>query len=142
MGGGDGFARLHTPYPDRSVDMTHPGIDKAALRERLRAAYPWLDETEFGPRAVDAGECDRCGAEARLAPTCGPVAWAALGRACAGEVGLDAWCDGHLDEAQQTLAWLAALPDEADDVARLWWVATGEVRVDPTLLLARLALDA
>jgi hypothetical protein len=37
------------------------------------------------------------------------------------------------------------LPAEADDVARLWWVATGEVRLDPALVVAaaeRLALPA
>jgi hypothetical protein len=37
------------------------------------------------------------------------------------------------------------LPAEADDVARLWWVATGEVRLDPALVstaVARLGLPA
>ncbi|MGH8932806.1 MAG: hypothetical protein ACRDZO_19840 [Egibacteraceae bacterium] len=104
--------------------------------------YPWVDCTEFGPRAVEAGECDRCGAEARLVAPCGPpprgVAGArpgwALGRRCALECGLDAWCSGHETEGQRALAWLSALPPEADDVARLWWVATGEVRVDGELL--------
>lgn len=113
----------------------HP-IDKPALRQVLRERHPWLDATEHGPRAVDAGECDRCGAEARLVPTCGPVAWAALGRRCATALGDEAWCDGHAAQAAVTLAWLAALPGEADDVARLWWVATGEVRLDPGLLAA------
>lgn len=108
--------------------------ERAALRDALRARYPWLDEERFGPRAVEAGECDRCRAEARMVTTCGPVAWPALGRRCAAEVGADAWCDGHRDEREQALAWLADLPDLADKVARLWWVSTGEVKLDPALL--------
>jgi hypothetical protein len=106
----------------------------AARRRELRAAlvarHPWVDGAEVGPRAVEAGECDRCGAEARLVTTCGPTRWAALGRRCAAEVGEQAWCDGHADDARRWLAQLARLPPEADLVARLWWVATGEVRMD------------
>lgn len=101
------------------------------LRTALTARYPWLAGHEVGPRALDAGECDRCGAEARLVTPCGPTSWAGLGRACAAELGTGAWCDGHADEARAWLEQLAALPPEADAVARLWWVATGEVRVDP-----------
>lgn len=117
-------------------------LDKAALRRALRDRYPWLDDTDRGPRAVDAGECDRCGAEARLVTTCGPIAWAALGRRCVAELGLDVWCEGHAGEGGAILDWAGRLPAEADDVARLWWVATGEVQVDPVLLDAarRLAL--
>ncbi|HVM00015.1 MAG TPA: hypothetical protein VM324_12050 [Egibacteraceae bacterium] len=120
------------------------GAGYGALRQTLRARYPWLADTDRGPQAVDAGECDRCGAEARLVATCGPVAWAALGRRCARRLAAGAWCDGHADEAAGALAWLAALPDEADDVARLWWVATGEVRLSPALAAAarRLCLPA
>ena len=111
-----------------------PPLDRAALRGALREAYPWLDATDVGPRSVAAGECDRCGDEARLVATCGPVPWRALGRRCALDLGLDAWCDGHEDDARWALRWLTELPDEADDVARLWWVATGEVRLDAALL--------
>lgn len=114
--------------------MTAAELDRAALREALLARYPWMGATEVGPQAVEAGECDRCGAEARLAETCGPVAWQYLGRRCAAEVGLEAWCEGHADDAGRTLAWLAALPAEADAATRLWWVATGEVRLDPELV--------
>ena len=103
---------------------------RRSLRQALRARYPWIDHDDVGPRSVDAGECDRCGREARMVTTCGPTRWAALGRACASQVGEDAWCDGHAAEAVAWLAHLAALPDEADMVARLWWVATGEVRLD------------
>lgn len=108
----------------------------------LRNRYPWVDCTDIGPRSVVAGECDRCGAEARLVAPCGPPPegvcgakpdWA-LGRRCTLECGTDAWCAGHEAEGEHALAWLAALPPEADDVARLWWVATGEVRVDVELL--------
>lgn len=126
--------------------------DRAALRTALRRRYPWIDDPDRGPQAVAAGECDACGHEARLVQPCGPPPvtarpagpdWA-LGRRCAARLGQDAWCDGHAAEADAALAWLAGLPREADDVARLWWVATGEVRPDPALLgvARRLALPA
>lgn len=102
------------------------------LRAALLARYPWIDHDDVGPRAVEAGECDRCAAEARLVTTCGPTRWASLGRDCANAVGADAWCDGHAGDAASWLAHLARLPAEADAVARLWWVATGEVRMDPS----------
>lgn len=105
---------------------------RRSLRQALIARYPWIDHHDVGPRAVEAGECDRCGAEARMVTTCGPIRWAALGRACAAEVGMQAWCDGHADDARAWLAMLAVLPPEADAVARLWWVATGEVRIGVT----------
>jgi hypothetical protein len=105
----------------------------ALLRAALLERYPWMSSTEMGPQAVEAGECDRCGHEARLVLTCGPSAALSLGRRCALAAGADAWCEGHQQEAEAALAWLAALPDEADDAARLYWVATGEVRLDPQL---------
>lgn len=110
--------------------MTWPAgaPSKDELRARLRAAHPWLDDEANGPRTVDAGECDGCGSEARLVQTCGPGA-AQLGRQCARDRGVEAWCDGHHDDAVAALTWLAELPPDADDVARLWWVATGEVRL-------------
>jgi hypothetical protein len=97
---------------------------KAELRERLLRELPWLADDRFGPRNVDAGECDRCGAEPRLVITCGPDG-GEYGRRCAraGD-----WCEGHADEAADALAYLAALPEDADDLAWLWWLATGEVR--------------
>jgi len=109
--------------------------DRARLRAALAGRYPWLDDDpDLGPRAVEAGECDGCGAEARLVTTCGPGPAVAVGRRCARDRGAGAWCEGHAEEASRALAWLAALPAEADDVARLWWVATGEVRVGPDLV--------
>lgn len=104
-------------------------LDRPALRRALLAAYSWLAETDVGPQAVEAGECDRCGHRPRLLPTCGPVPWPALCRACARELGSDAWCDGHAEEAVRCLAWAAALPPEWTAVVRWWWVATGEVRL-------------
>lgn len=66
----------------------------------------------------------------------------ALGRRCALRAGTEGWCEGHEEEAAQALEWLAALPPQADEVARLWWLATGEVRPDPVLVvLARQLLD-
>jgi hypothetical protein len=97
---------------------------KAVLRERLLAEHRWLDDDRFGPRNVVAGECDRCGAEARMVQTCGPGG-GEYGRRCATP---DDWCEGHADEAADALAWLAALPPDADDLAWLWWLSTGEVR--------------
>lgn len=115
--------------------MTRPdAAQRRELRRALVQRYPWVDDTDVGPRAVEAGECDRCGAEARLVTTCGPVAWAGLGRRCATAVGTAAWCDGHEDDAREWLDRLDRLPAEADAVARLWWVATGEVRLDETAL--------
>jgi hypothetical protein len=96
----------------------------------LLATEPWLQATDRGPRAVDAGACDRCGDHPRLLPTCGPGGQPALCRRCALEVGVDAWCDGHQDEARDLLGWAAALPDHVDLVITLWWVSTGEVRLD------------
>lgn len=101
------------------------------LRRELLARHPWLAETERGPQAVEAGECDACGDEARLIATCGPGAPPYLGRRCAAASGVDAWCDGHRDEADAALVWLSDLPRQADDAARLWWVSTGEARLDP-----------
>lgn len=115
-------------------------FDKAVLREALRSHHPWLDDAEHGPRSVAAGECDRCGHEARLVETCGPTPHRYLGRRCAQQLGLEAWCEGHRDRGRAALDWLEALPDEADDVARLWWVATGEVRLDPSLIARSPAL--
>lgn len=118
--------------------------ERAALRQVLLARHPWLEHDAFGPKAVESGECDCCGAEARLVSTCGPTAWTALGRRCAAEVGAEAWCDGHREDADRALGWLEELPAVADDVARLWWVSTGEVRLDPDLLdtVRRRALPA
>ncbi|MDP8962304.1 MAG: hypothetical protein M3N32_11910 [Actinomycetota bacterium] len=109
-------------------------FDKQVLREALRAHYPWLDREDLGPRAVEAGECDHCGNEARLVPTCGSTPYRALGRRCALRLGLESWCAGHGEDAQEALDWLRSLPREADDVARLWWVATGEARLDLALV--------
>lgn len=117
------------------------------------ARYPWVGGADVGPRAVEAGECDACGAEARLVAPCGPAPsslrgrvgpdWA-VGRRCLVALGDDIWCGGHADEGAGARRWAAALPPEADDVARLWWLSTGEVRIDPALLrrAADLALPA
>jgi hypothetical protein len=117
---------------------------RRVLREARPERYPWIADADVGPRTVEAGECDRCGSEARLVTTCGPTRWSGLGRRCAAHVGLRGWCDGHADDAARWLAHLRALPEEADTVARLWWVATGEVRMEAaavTPLLARALPD-
>ena len=110
---------------------TSPAVDRARLRRTLRAAYPWVTDTETGPRAVEAGECDRCARRPRCVPTCGPVAWTALCADCAVAVGEDGWCAGHHDQGLAHRDWARSLPPEWATVVRLWWVATGEVRVDP-----------
>lgn len=108
-------------------------LDRPGLRRALLDAYPWLEATDRGPRAVVAGECGRCGRRPRLLPTCGPVAHAALCRRCATELGDEAWCGGHREHGRRLRDWAAGLPDEWPDVVRAWWVATGEVRLDPDL---------
>lgn len=112
--------------------------DRRQLRSALSSAAPWVDRVDAGPRAVDAGQCDRCDERPRLLPTCGPVAWRALCRECALDVGADGWCDGHADDAEELLAWAADLPPWWGDVVVLWWVSTGEVggvpaHLDPAL---------
>lgn len=114
--------------------MTAREFDKQALRAALRAHHPWLERDDIGPRSVSAGECDRCGHEARMVETCGPALHRFLGRRCASQVGTEAWCEGHREDARSALRWLEGLPAEADDVARLWWVATGEVKLEPGLI--------
>lgn len=110
------------------------------LKNELLRRYPWLAATDHGPQSVDAGECDRCRAEARLVSPCGPPPEGAagpdwgIGRHCAAELGVEAWCEGHEADGRAALEWLEDLPPEADDVARLWWVSTGEVRLDPALI--------
>jgi hypothetical protein len=119
--------------------------ERRRLGAELRRRHPWVDDDTIGPAAVEAGECDRCGSEARMVMTCGPIAWPYLGRRCALELGDQAWCEGHADVATDLLARCRALPGVADTVARLWWVATGEVAVDPALEAAarrRLGLPA
>lgn len=109
------------------------------LRRRLRTVLvetaPWLANPDRGPSSVAAGECGRCDRRPRLVTTCGPGApEAELCGPCAVEVGVDAWCDGHVDDAEALLAWIATLPDDWPALARLWWVATGEIGLDPALL--------
>lgn len=111
-------------------------LDRRGLRDALGAAYPWVTDTEVGPRSVEAGECDRCARRPRCVPTCGPVAWTALCADCAVEVGEDGWCTGHVDEGRAHRDWAAALPPEWPTVVRLWWVATGEVQVDAAWVAA------
>lgn len=117
----------------RPVPPADTADQRRGLRRALADRHPWLADTDVGPQAVEAGECDRCGVEARLVQVCGPGPWGSLGRRCAAELGSAAWCDGHVDDAQRALTVLAALPVQVDDIARLWWVATGEVRVDHDL---------
>ena len=107
--------------------------ERRALSAALVAVAPWTADTEAGPRAVDAGQCDRCGDQPRLLPTCGPVGWRALCRDCALAVDVDGWCEGHLDDAERLLAWAEQLPAWWGDAVVLAWVASGEVAWDATL---------
>ena len=123
--------------------------ERRALRNVLLDRAPWLANTDIGPQSVSAGECDTCGDEVRLVQPCGPPPqtlgraatpdWA-LGRACAIAVGVAGWCSGHEEEAQGCLDWLTGLPPDADVIARLWWLASGEVRPDPALVTRARAL--
>jgi hypothetical protein len=105
-------------------------LDKAALRRELLRAEPWLGALDVGPQAVDAGTCERCDRWPRLLPTCGPAGVAALCRDCARDLGDEGWCDGHRDEGRHARIWAAQLPDRWAAAVVLWWVATGEVRID------------
>lgn len=121
--------------------MTTRDLDRAdrrQLRSALSSAAPWVERADAGPRAVDAGQCGRCDERPRLLPTCGPVAWRALCRQCALDVGLDGWCDGHAEDARDLLAWAEDLPPWWGDAVVLWWVATGEVDGVPVSLHAEL----
>ncbi len=111
-------------------------LDRRALRAALGSVAPWTAALDRGPRAVDAGECDRCRTQPRLLPTCGPVGWTALCRDCALEVGEDAWCDGHADDGAELRDWATGLPPSWPTLVRLWWVATGEVTMDDAWLAA------
>lgn len=51
-------------------------------------------------------------------------------RTCGLAGGLELWCEGHAATGVGALAALRDLPPEWDVVTRLWWVATGEVRLD------------
>jgi len=117
---------------------------RSALRSAIQERYPWVAAAgDWGPAVVEAGDCDRCHAEARLLQTCGPGSEEFLGRGCLRALGAEAFCDGHADQAATALAWIETLPAEADLVARVWWVATGEVQLDPDLvqpLVGRLGL--
>lgn len=62
------------------------------------------------------------------------MAWTALCAACAVEVGADGWCDGHAEGGARARRWAASLPPEWATVTRLWWVATGEARLDAAWL--------
>jgi hypothetical protein len=112
---------------------------RAELRRALKARYSELLGSQRGPAAVEAGECDACEAEARLITTCGPTPFRYLGRTCAASMGEQAYCEGHAADALETAGWLGRLPSETDLVARLWWVATGEVRLDERAVAADLA---
>lgn len=118
---------------------------RGALRAALTSHYPGVTRTDFGPAAVEAGECDECQAEARLVMTCGPGVGQYLGRRCLQRWGSDAFCPGHAAEAQAAAAWARTLPADIDLIARLWWVATGEVRLPAeqmTTAMSRLGLTA
>lgn len=102
-----------------------------------------MADPEVGPSAVEAGECDRCHQRPRCVPTCGPVAWVALCADCAVAVDEEGWCDGHADDGRRYRAWATGLPATWPTIVRLWWVATGEVRVDDDWLqVARAEVDA
>ena len=101
---------------------------------------PWLTATEFGPAAVEAGDCDRCGTAPRLLPLCGPVVWQAVCRDCGLDLGEDGWCAGHEVDGTDARTWATALPDDWSEAVLLWWLATGELRAVELLPRQRAAL--
>lgn len=109
-------------------------LDRRRLREALAASAPFVGDVHLGPAAVDAGECDRCGVLPRVVATCGPQPWRHLCRDCLLEVGTEAFCEGHRDDALANLGRARELPDDWDTITRLAWVASGEVRPDRSWL--------
>ncbi len=105
-------------------------MDRRRLRAALAEVAPWTTNPDFGPVAVDAGECDRCGRQPRWVATCGAQPWATVCRDCILELGTTAFCDGHHDDAVAHLAAARRMPADWATITRLAWVATGEVTVD------------
>lgn len=99
-----------------------------ALRAALHENAPWLAGTDLGPRAVDAGWCERCDLHPRVVPTCGPTGVTAVCAPCAVELGEDGWCDGHRGDAEVARRWVSTLPENWAELTVRWWLATGEVR--------------
>ncbi|MFP5310700.1 MAG: hypothetical protein ACLGIR_14100 [Actinomycetes bacterium] len=114
----------------REAGISTP-LDRRALRAALLDLAPWLADPDVGPTTVDAGECDRCRARPRIVRGCGPSTPGSLCAECVAALGVDeVWCDGHEAEGREVLAHLARLPADWAEHVRLWWVATGEVRLD------------
>lgn len=108
-----------------------------ALRQALLAHAPWLAADDVGPRSVEAGRCEACGVLPRLLPTCGPApgaGGAGVCRSCAATLGDEGWCHGHREDGVRARAWAAELPDRWAELVVLWWVATGELTPDPSLI--------
>lgn len=105
-----------------------------ALRHALLAHAPWLGAEDVGPRAVEAGRCEVCDDLPRLLPTCGPTGGSGVCRACAEVLGDDGWCLGHQQEGAAARAWAADLPERWAELVVLWWVATGELRAEASLM--------
>lgn len=103
-------------------------MDRRTLRRVVAEMAPWTTDPDTGPAAVDAGECDRCGADPRWVTTCGAQPWPAICRDCLLELGPEAFCDGHREEALGHVAAARALPDDWATITRLAWIASGEVR--------------
>jgi hypothetical protein len=118
--------------------MTTSPTQRAELRALLRRRAPWIDDSRYGPRTVDAGLCDRCERLPRLLSRCGPDGGGAVCRPCAIALGDDGFCDGHRDVGRDARAWAARLPDDWPDVVLAWWLASGELRTaDADMLTSR-----
>lgn len=103
-------------------------MDRRTLRRVVAEMAPWTTDPATGPAAVDAGECDRCGADPRWVTTCGAQPWPAICRDCLLELGTEAFCDGHREDALEHVAAARALPEDWATITRLAWIASGEVR--------------
>lgn len=100
------------------------------LAAALATVAPWIDDPDVGPRAVDAGECDRCGHQPRWVQTCGAQAWRAVCRDCLIELRQDLFCTGHASMAADAVRKARRLPEDWATLTRLAWIATGEVHPD------------
>lgn len=115
-------------------------LSRRDLRRMLATEAPWLIDGTVGPTTVDAQLCGRCRTDPGIVPVCGPVAFQAACPSCV-TARDDLFCDGHQDVAAYARTFSRALPANWREVVLLWWIATGELRVDAALQFDAVTAD-